>query len=40
LRVNFSGSHWKAALEKSGVDPTLRAEALEWKDWVALWKSS
>ncbi len=40
LRVNFNGTKWKAALEKSGVDPTLRAEALEWKDWTALWQSS
>jgi len=40
LRVNFTGTHWKAALEKSGVAPTLRAEALEWKDWIALWQNS
>lgn len=40
LRGNFNGTRWKAALEKSGVDPTLRAEALEWKDWIALWQSA
>jgi 16S rRNA (adenine1518-N6/adenine1519-N6)-dimethyltransferase len=40
LRVNLGKSRWKDALEKSGVDPTLRAEALEWKDWVALWQNS
>ena len=40
LRVNFNGTQWKNALEKSGVEPTLRAEALAWKDWIALWQSS
>lgn len=40
LRVNLGKSRWKNALEKSGVDPTLRAEALEWKDWVAIWQNS
>ena len=40
LRVNFNGTHWKTALEKSGVAPTLRAEALEWKDWIAIWQNS
>lgn len=40
LRANFNGTIWKTALEKSGVDPTLRAEALEWKDWIALWQSA
>jgi len=40
LRVNFNGTKWKSALEKSGVDPTLRAEALEWKDWISIWQSS
>lgn len=40
LRVNLGKSRWKDALEKSGVDPTLRAEALEWKDWEAIWRSS
>ena len=40
LRVNLGKSRWKDAFEKSGVDPTLRAEALEWKDWSAIWQSS
>lgn len=40
LRVNFNGTPWKAVMEKSGVDPTLRAEALEWKDWILLWQNS
>jgi 16S rRNA (adenine1518-N6/adenine1519-N6)-dimethyltransferase len=40
LRVNFNGTHWKSALEKSGVEPSLRAEALEWKDWQAIWQAS
>ncbi len=40
LRANLGHGHWKAAFEKSGVDPTLRAEALEWKDWMAIWQSS
>jgi 16S rRNA (adenine1518-N6/adenine1519-N6)-dimethyltransferase len=40
LRANLAGTRWKAALDQSGVDPTLRAEALEWKDWIALWKSA
>jgi 16S rRNA (adenine1518-N6/adenine1519-N6)-dimethyltransferase len=40
IKGNFAGTDWQAALEKSGVAPTLRAEALEWKDWINLWKSS
>lgn len=40
LRANLNGTRWKTALDQSGVDPTLRAEALEWKDWIALWQSS
>ena len=39
IKGNFSGTAWQGALEKSGVEPTLRAEALEWKDWISLWKS-
>jgi len=40
LRVNLGKSNWKDAFERSGVDPTLRAEALEWKHWSAIWQSS
>ncbi len=40
LRGNFSGTPWQNALNASGVDPTLRAEALEWEDWIKLWKSA
>jgi 16S rRNA A1518/A1519 N6-dimethyltransferase RsmA/KsgA/DIM1 with predicted DNA glycosylase/AP lyase activity len=40
IKGNFSGTVWQSALEKSGVDPTLRAEALEWKDWISLWKNA
>lgn len=40
LRNNLSSSpEWKKALEISGVDPTLRAEALEWQDWQKLFSS-
>ncbi len=38
LRANLSGTPWQQALAKSGVDPTKRAEALEWDEWVALWQ--
>jgi 16S rRNA (adenine1518-N6/adenine1519-N6)-dimethyltransferase len=38
LRANLSGTTWQQALAKSGVDPTKRAEALEWDEWVALWQ--
>jgi 16S rRNA (adenine1518-N6/adenine1519-N6)-dimethyltransferase len=27
---------WKGALEKSGIDPTLRPEALDWPEWEKL----
>jgi 16S rRNA (adenine1518-N6/adenine1519-N6)-dimethyltransferase len=30
---------WLAALEKSGVDPQLRPEALDWPEWSALFKA-
>lgn len=40
LRVNFNGTQWKSALDQSGVDPTLRAEALDWKEWILLWQHS
>lgn len=40
LRVNLGGTAWKAALEKSGVDSSLRAEALDWDQWKAIWKSA
>jgi 16S rRNA (adenine1518-N6/adenine1519-N6)-dimethyltransferase len=39
LKGNFNGTLWQQSLERSGVDPTLRAEALEWKDWIALWNA-
>jgi 16S rRNA (adenine1518-N6/adenine1519-N6)-dimethyltransferase len=38
LRANLSATPWQQALTKSGVDPTKRAEALEWDEWVALWQ--
>ncbi len=38
LRANLNGTPWQQALSKSGVDPTKRAEALEWPEWVALWQ--
>jgi 16S rRNA (adenine1518-N6/adenine1519-N6)-dimethyltransferase len=37
IKGNFSGTSFQSALEKSGVDVTLRAEALDWKDWINLW---
>ncbi len=30
---------WKNALETSGVDPTLRPEALDWPEWKALFEA-
>jgi 16S rRNA (adenine1518-N6/adenine1519-N6)-dimethyltransferase len=39
IKGNFSGSPWKLALEKSGVDPTKRAESLEWEEWIRIWNS-
>jgi len=39
LKGNVSGTPWQRALELSGVDPTLRAEALDWDEWVRLWKA-
>jgi 16S rRNA (adenine1518-N6/adenine1519-N6)-dimethyltransferase len=38
LKGNLSGTSWGPALSKSGVDPTLRAEQLEWADWERLWQ--
>jgi 16S rRNA (adenine1518-N6/adenine1519-N6)-dimethyltransferase len=40
IRGNFSGGRWETPFEKSGVAPTLRAEALEWQDWISIWKNS
>ena len=39
IKGNFSGSPWKAALEKSGVDVTKRAESLEWEEWIGIWNA-
>jgi 16S rRNA (adenine1518-N6/adenine1519-N6)-dimethyltransferase len=33
-------SIWSRALEKSGIDPTLRAEALSWENWEQLYRAS
>ena len=37
LRGNFSGTAWQKAFEASGVDPTKRAESLNWDEWKAIW---
>lgn len=37
MRGNLAGTPWQKAFDESGVDPKLRAEALEWKDWVSIW---
>ncbi len=39
LKGNFSGTAWQEAFLKSGVDPTKRAESLEWEEWVKIWRS-
>jgi 16S rRNA (adenine1518-N6/adenine1519-N6)-dimethyltransferase len=39
IKGNFAGTRWQQALEKSGVDPTLRAEGLTWEGWILLWKN-
>lgn len=39
IKGNFSGTRWQQALERSDVDPTLRAEGLTWDDWILLWKN-
>ncbi len=39
IKGNFSGTVWQKALERSGVDPTKRAEGLEWAEWIRLWDS-
>ena len=36
LRSTFP---WPKALEASGIDPTLRAEALDWNQWEALFRA-
>ena len=38
IKGNFSGTRWQKALEASGVDPSHRAESLEWSDWIRLWE--
>ena len=38
IKGNFSGTSFQTALEKSGVAPTLRAEALDWEDWIRIWE--
>lgn len=37
IKGNFAGTEWAEKLKQSGVDPTKRAESLEWADWVSLW---
>ncbi len=39
LKGNFKATAWENAFLKSEIDPTKRAESLEWSDWVKLWKS-
>ncbi len=39
LRAGLAGTPFKAALDRSGIDPTLRAEALSWEHWAAFWQS-
>src|SRR5690606_27727878 len=39
LRSVFKGTSDLSLLEKSGVDLTLRAEALSWQDWNAIVRS-
>lgn len=38
MRGNLAGTVWQKAFDESGVDVKIRAEALEWKDWVAIWQ--
>ena len=40
IKGNFAGTRWQGAFEKSGVSPTLRAESLEWNDWIQIWKQN
>jgi 16S rRNA (adenine1518-N6/adenine1519-N6)-dimethyltransferase len=40
LRGNLSAAPWKAALERSQVDPTARAESLTWEQWIQIWNAS
>ena len=40
LRGNLAGTRWQKGLEKGGVDPTKRAESLNWDEWKAIWKNS
>ncbi|MCC7441773.1 MAG: ribosomal RNA small subunit methyltransferase A [Bdellovibrionales bacterium] len=39
IRSNLNGDPWAQALRDSGVDPTLRAQALDWTHWESLWKA-
>ncbi len=39
IKGNFAGTPWFFALEASGVDPTKRAESLEWEEWIRLWNA-
>jgi 16S rRNA (adenine1518-N6/adenine1519-N6)-dimethyltransferase len=38
MRGNLAGSAWQTAFDEAGIDFKMRAEALEWKDWVAIWQ--
>jgi 16S rRNA (adenine1518-N6/adenine1519-N6)-dimethyltransferase len=37
LRGNLTAAPFQAALQKSGVDPTKRAESLIWDEWIQIW---
>ncbi|MCW3101412.1 MAG: rRNA ((1518)-N(6)/adenine(1519)-N(6))-dimethyltransferase RsmA [Chthonomonadaceae bacterium] len=37
LKGNLAGTKWQKGLELGGVNPSLRAEALEWEDWIKIW---
>ncbi len=37
LKGNLTGTKWQKGLEEGGVNPSLRAEALQWEDWIKIW---